>query len=66
MQKHWNIKSPDPRLQAELSDALNVHPIVAQLLINREITDIKEAKDWELEMTSAMRAKLSSEPYCPR
>ena len=40
------IQNPDPRLQANLSDALDVHPIIAQLLINREITDVKEAKDF--------------------
>jgi len=46
MPKLWKIQSPDPKLQADLSDALDVHPIVAQLLINREITDIQEAKDF--------------------
>ena len=46
MQKHWTIHNPNPRLQADLSDALNVHPIIAQLLINREITDIQAARDF--------------------
>lgn len=46
MQKFWKIHQPDPRLQAQLSEALAVHPIIAQLLINREITDIQEAKDF--------------------
>ncbi|OGX37888.1 MAG: single-stranded-DNA-specific exonuclease RecJ [Omnitrophica WOR_2 bacterium RIFCSPHIGHO2_02_FULL_50_17] len=46
MQKKWHIRDIDPQLQATLSDALNVHPIVAQLLINREIVDVKEAEDF--------------------
>jgi len=46
MQKYWKIYNPNPQLQANLSDALGVHPIIGQLLINREITDIDEAKDF--------------------
>lgn len=46
MQKQWRIHNPDPRLQLNLSDALNIHPIISQLLINREITDVQEAKDF--------------------
>ena len=46
MQKHWKISSLNPQLQANLSDALDVHPIISQLLINRKITDIQEAKDF--------------------
>lgn len=46
MQKHWKIYNPNPQLQANLSNALGVHPIIGQLLINREITDIEEAKDF--------------------
>ncbi|HQP10236.1 MAG TPA: single-stranded-DNA-specific exonuclease RecJ [Candidatus Omnitrophota bacterium] len=46
MQKRWKISDPNPKLQAHLSDALDVHPIISQLLINREITDIQEAKDF--------------------
>lgn len=44
MHKLWKIKETNPQLQAKLSDALNIHPIVAQLLINREILDVKEAE----------------------
>ena len=33
-------------MQVNLSNALEVHPIVAQLLINREITDHEEARDF--------------------
>ncbi len=46
MQKQWHIKNPHPQLQARLSNALNVHPIISQLLINRGITEIKNAKDF--------------------
>lgn len=46
MQKNWHIKDLDPQRQLVLSDALGVHPIIAQLLINREITDVKEAGDF--------------------
>jgi single-stranded-DNA-specific exonuclease len=46
MQKKWHIKDIDPQRQAALSDALSVHPIVAQLLINREIIDVREAEDF--------------------
>lgn len=43
MNKIWHIKNQDPQLQAQLSNALDIHPIIAQLLINRDITTIKEA-----------------------
>ncbi len=46
MQKQWRINTADPKLQATLSNALDIHPIIAQLLINRGITDIREAKDF--------------------
>ncbi|MBI3602622.1 MAG: single-stranded-DNA-specific exonuclease RecJ [Candidatus Omnitrophica bacterium] len=44
MNKRWIIKASDPRLQKELSDALGIHPILAQLLINRQITTIEGAR----------------------
>jgi len=44
MIKKWLIKSLDPQLQKELSDALNIHPIIAQLLINREVTTVEAAQ----------------------
>ncbi len=37
-QKHWTIRPPDQR-SGELARALKVSPIVAQVLINRGITD---------------------------
>lgn len=44
MTKYWRIKPPNPQRQVELSNALNIHPIVAQLLINRRMNSIKEAE----------------------
>ncbi len=44
MQKIWNIQEANPKLQKILSDALDVHPIVAQLLVNRRIHDVEEAR----------------------
>ena len=54
MPKRWKICTPNPQLQASLSDALDVHPIVSQLLINRKITDVKEAKDFLLADLSGL------------
>jgi len=46
MSKRWNIRNPNPQLQVELSNALGLHPIIVQLLINRQVTDIREAKSF--------------------
>ena len=46
MQKCWNICSPNLRLRADLSNALDVPPVIAQLFINRKITDIQDVKDF--------------------
>lgn len=46
MSKIWNVKTPSPKLQIKLSDALGIHPIISQLLVNRSIDDIKEAKNF--------------------
>jgi len=46
MRKKWLVKTPNPKLQVLLSDALKVHPVVAQLLINRGIENPSEAKDF--------------------
>jgi len=37
-QKHWAVRTPDDRC-AELAKSLKVSPLVAQVLINRQITD---------------------------
>ena len=44
MNKRWVIKPYDPKLQQEFSDALQIHPIIAQLLINRQITTVEQAE----------------------
>lgn len=44
MQKRWIIKAPDPQKQKSLSDALEIHPVVAQILINRGIDSPGAAK----------------------
>ncbi len=44
--KLWNLKTPDPLLQKTLSDGLGIHPVIAQLLINRQIVSISEAESF--------------------
>ncbi|WP_273483852.1 single-stranded-DNA-specific exonuclease RecJ [Desulforamulus ruminis] len=46
MQKRtkWRVKSPNPALQEILSTELNVSPILAQLLINRGIYTLDQAR----------------------
>lgn len=44
MKKRWNIKEPDKRLQDKLSKSLGIHPIIAGVLINRNIKTQSSAK----------------------
>ena len=44
MTKRWIIQPEDPQLQKSIGDALSIHPIIAQLLINRQILSVNEAK----------------------
>ena len=47
MKKQWNLKpKADPKLIAQLQESLAVAKIVAQLLVQRGITDFKEAKSF--------------------
>ena len=46
MQKQWRINDADTKLQDTLSNALGIAPIIAQLLINRGITNAGEARDF--------------------
>jgi single-stranded-DNA-specific exonuclease len=39
MKKRWISKTPDEKLQAHLAHSLKVSPLLAQLLINRGVTD---------------------------
>lgn len=45
-QKKWNVLSPDPHGQRLLSDALGIHPIIAQLLVNRGIENPAAAQNF--------------------
>ena len=44
MTKRWIIQPPDVPLQKIISEALGVHPIIAQLLINRQIKTVAHAR----------------------
>ncbi|PIQ88846.1 MAG: single-stranded-DNA-specific exonuclease RecJ [Candidatus Omnitrophica bacterium CG11_big_fil_rev_8_21_14_0_20_42_13] len=44
MQKKWNIAKPDFLLRQALADSLNISPVLAQVFINRGITNVKEAE----------------------
>jgi len=46
MYKNWKIRSPNPQLQKELSQALKIHPLIAQVLINRNVSSIQQARDF--------------------
>ena len=39
MRKRWKYQPPDEKLQSHLADSLRVSPLLAQLLINRGMTD---------------------------
>src|SRR5665811_157708 len=40
----WNISKEDKKLQSELSKELNISPILAQLLVNRETKEVLSAR----------------------
>ena len=44
MKKNWNIAKPDTSIQIELAKGLNISPLLAQILINRGITNLEEAE----------------------
>ncbi|MFZ5801390.1 MAG: single-stranded-DNA-specific exonuclease RecJ, partial [Candidatus Omnitrophota bacterium] len=44
--KTWKIRPAQPGLQLALNSKLGIHPLLAQLLINRGITSANEAKDF--------------------
>jgi len=46
MEKLWHIAKPNPQLQKELSEALGIPILLAQLLINREVTTVDEARQF--------------------
>ena len=44
--KLWQIKNSNPQRQVILSNALRIHPIIAQLLINRGVEEIEDARQF--------------------
>jgi len=44
MTKRWIIAPTNLLLHKSISDALSIHPIIVQLLINRQITSVAQAK----------------------
>jgi single-stranded-DNA-specific exonuclease len=46
MQKRWYIKNFDPKLKNEFANELSIDPILAQLLINRDVTTLPEAQQF--------------------
>ncbi len=46
MEKIWKVKQPNPKLQREIGQALNISEILAQVLINRGVSSAKEAQDF--------------------
>ncbi|MCC6758636.1 MAG: single-stranded-DNA-specific exonuclease RecJ [Candidatus Omnitrophica bacterium] len=45
-QKIWQVRHPDPLLQVHLSNSLKVHPLIAQVLINRGIVSVEEGESF--------------------
>ncbi|MBI5307542.1 MAG: single-stranded-DNA-specific exonuclease RecJ, partial [Planctomycetes bacterium] len=46
MSKRWVLSPPNKGLQAEISSKLKTSPLLAQILINRGITDVTSAKNF--------------------
>ena len=46
MEKRWTICNDDPETTAALQKALNIHPILCKLLVQRGITDFESAKNF--------------------
>ena len=46
MRKLWQIREVDESMQKELAENLSISPIIAQLLINRNIKTPKEADEF--------------------
>ena len=46
MEKRWNLISADPSKVRALQEALKIHPILCELLVQRGITDFEAAKQF--------------------
>lgn len=59
MQKRWNVAEPERSLQASLSKALNISPVLAQVFINRNIRTKEEADVFMRSGMSSLHSPLS-------
>jgi len=46
MKTKWNIKKPDLELSSRLSKSLDVHPVTAQILVNRGLEKEEDARNF--------------------
>jgi single-stranded-DNA-specific exonuclease len=46
MEKRWNLISADPAKVGALKEALKIHPILCELLVQRGISDFEAAKQF--------------------
>lgn len=46
MEKIWKVKQTNQKLQKEISQSLNISEVLAQILINRGVTTVEEARNF--------------------
>ncbi len=46
MNKRWQVHLPDPAAREALAEALGIHPVTAQLLLNRRVSSVAEARSF--------------------
>ncbi len=46
MAKQWRLAASDPAIVLHLSETLDIHPIIAQLLVNRDVQTIHDARQF--------------------
>jgi single-stranded-DNA-specific exonuclease len=59
MEKKWRILQPDLAAVKQLSVRLHCHPITAAVLINRNLTSVREASDFLTASLSSVRAPFA-------
>ena len=59
MKNHWHMLTPDPNKVRELSQKLSCHPVIASLLINRDIDTIQAATDFLYTSLKNIRSPFS-------
>lgn len=52
--KIWNIRNPVPETQLKLSQSLGIHPVMAQVLINRQLSDAQQVEEFFSADVSAL------------